>query len=122
MTLLELLDGPYRELRDSNHISPNEILVYNEEAGTIEAIDLMDLPLRYPCGAGERWSYEDLGRIVMDKALLYRQSLIATEISDEDPTASPTCGTVLLVITRDHKPYKRFQVKAQIVPEEFTEE
>jgi hypothetical protein len=115
--LLDLLNGPYSELRDDTHIAPNEILVYDVAAGTIEAVDLMELPLRYPCGAGNRWSYEDLGHVVADKALLYRQSIIAHEISEEDEEAEPTCGTVVLVITTDHRPYQRIQTRARITPE-----
>lgn len=116
--LLDLLNGPYSELRDDTHITPNEILVYDVAAGTIEAVDLMELPLRYPCGAGNRWSYEDLGHVVADKALLYRQSVIAHEISNEDDEAAPPCGTVVLVITTDHRPYQRIQTRARINPEQ----
>ena len=115
--ILELLNGPYSELRDDNHVTPNEILVYDVAADTVEAVDLMELPLRYPCGAGNRWSYEDLGQVVADKAMLYRQSIIAHEISDEDDEASPTCGTVVLVITTDYRPYQRIQTRARITPE-----
>jgi len=113
--LLFALDTAYRELRQDSHVTPNEILVYDVAAGTVEPVDLMQLPLRYPCGPGNRWSYEDLGHVVADKALLYRQSLLAHEISDDDPAAEPTCGTVVLVISEDHRPYRRLQVKSRIL-------
>ena len=58
--LLALLDGPYQELRDDNHVTPNEVLVFDEAVGTVEALDLMDLPLRYPVGTGGRWPAPDL--------------------------------------------------------------
>lgn len=113
--LLFALDTTYRELREDNHVTPNEILVFDVASGQIQAIDLMELPLRYPCGPGNRWSYEDLGHVVADKALLYRQSVLAHEISDEDAEAEPTCGTVVLVITEDHRPYRRLQIKSRIM-------
>lgn len=117
-TLMDLLNGPYSELRDDNHVTPNEILVYDVAAGTVEAVDLMDLPLLYPCGAGNRWSYEDLGHVVADKAQLYRQSVIAHEISNEDSEAEPTCGTVVLIITTDYRPYQRIETRERICPDQ----
>jgi hypothetical protein len=116
-TLLALLDGPYQELRDDNHVTPNEVLVFDEAAGTVEAVDLMELPLRYPVGTGCRWSAHDLGELVLDKALLYRQSLVAHEINDEDPAAEPTCGTVVLAMPVEQPiPFQRVCVKARITP------
>jgi hypothetical protein len=114
--LLLLLDGPYRELRDDNHVTPNEVLVFDETTEEVEAIDLMQLPLRYPVGPGGRWSASDLGEVVKEKALLYRQSLMAYEINEEDPETEPTCGTVLLVITTGNRPYKRLEIKSRILP------
>ena len=72
--LLELLDGPYKELRDDNHVDPHRVLVFEEAEGTVEAVELFELPLRYPVGPGGRWSAHDLGELLKDKALLYRQS------------------------------------------------
>jgi hypothetical protein len=116
-TLLALLDGPYKEVRDDNHVTPNEVLVFGEAAGTVEAVDLMEIPLRYPVGTGGRWSAHDLGELVLDKALLYRQSLVAHEINDDEPAAEPTCGTVVLVVTAiSGQPYRRVTVKARIDP------
>ena len=116
--LLFALDGKYRELKQDNHVTPNEILVFDAAKGTVEAVDLMDLPLRYPCGPGERWSLEDLGSVVKDKAALYRRSVVAHEISNEDPEAEPTCGTVVLLITKDHRPYQRLTILSRILPDE----
>ena len=115
--LLFALDGEYQELRQDNHVTPNEILVFDAATGTVEAVDLMDLPLKYPCGPGERWSLEDLGAVVKDKATLYRRSVVAHEISDEDPKAEPTCGTVVLVITTDFRPYQRLEILSRILPD-----
>lgn len=113
--MMEALNGRYKELRDDNFITPNAILVYTEATDTIEEVDLMELPLRYPCkGIGARWSTEDLGKVVADKALLYRQSCIGTEISDEDPEATPACGTIVLCIPEGKRPYSRVAIKANI--------
>ena len=116
--LLFALDGKYRELRQDNHVTANEILVFDAATGIVEAVDLMNLPLKYPCGPGERWSLEDLGAVVKDKALLYRRSMVAHEINDEDPEAEPTCGTVVLVITTDYRPYQRLTILSRILPGE----
>jgi len=118
--LLFALDGKYRELRQDNHVTPNEILVFDAASGTVEAVDLMDLPLRYPCGPGERWSLQDLGAVVKEKATLYRRSVVAHEINEEDPDAEPTCGTVVLLITTDFRPYRRLTVLSRILPNEDT--
>lgn len=116
--LLFALDGKYRELREDNHVTPNEVLVYDVASGTVEAVDLMDLPLLYPCGPGQRWSYGDLGELVADKATLYRQSCVAHEINEEDPSSQPQCGTVVLMITENYRPYQRVTVKARILPDD----
>ena len=116
--LLFALDGKYRELRQDNHVTANEILVFDVATSTVEAVDLMYLPLKYPCGPGERWSLEDLGAVVRDKATLYRRSMVAHEISEEDPEAEPTCGTVVLVITTDFRPYQRLTIISRILPGE----
>ena len=115
--LLFALDGKYRELREDNHVTANEVLVYEMATGKVEAVDLMELPLRYPCGPGHRWSYADLGEMVADKANLYRQSCLAHEINDEDPLAQPPCGTVVLIITDNYRPYQRVTVHARILPD-----
>ena len=112
----EALNGPFSELRDNNFVTPNAVLVYTEATDSIEEVDLMDLPLLYPCkGQGARWSTLDLGEVVADKAALYRQSMIAHEISDEDAESTPTCGTVVLCIPNGNRPYSRVGVKANII-------
>jgi len=116
--LLELLDGTCKELRDDNHVDPYRVLIFDEVAATVEAVELIELPLLYPVGPGGRWSAHDLGELLKDKAVLYRQSLVAHEISDEDPTAEPACGTVVLVVPAETAlPYRRLSVKARIEAE-----
>jgi hypothetical protein len=113
--LLEALDGTYKELRQDNHITPNAILVFDVATGTVTEVDFAELPLRYPTkGKGARWSTTDLGEVVADKALLYRKSMIAHEINDEDPTSQPQCGTVILVIP-SNSTYHRLTVLSRII-------
>ena len=106
-----------RELRDDNFVHPDSILVFTETTGTLEEVAFIELPLRFPLlGKGARWSYDDLGEILAVKALLYRQSMIAQEISDEDPTAEPVCGTVVLVQRTNRHCLSWHKVQARIDP------
>jgi mRNA-degrading endonuclease YafQ of YafQ-DinJ toxin-antitoxin module len=43
--LLFALDGKYRELRDDAHVQPDVVLVYDEATDTVEALELVQLPL-----------------------------------------------------------------------------
>ena len=116
--VLAALDGPYRELRDDTHINPHAVLVYDEATDTVEAVELCDLPLRYPvAGRGARWGYGCLGELVAAKALLYRQSKVAHELHDEDPTSQAPCGTPVLAVPEGHGPYSWFDVRARTLPE-----
>lgn len=111
-----LLNTKYKELREQNHIEES-VLTYNVKEGTIKAVPLLELPLRYPIeGTTARWSGRDLGRLIARKALLYRQSKIAHEISDENPESQPTCGTVVLIIPPDGL-FNWVSVRANITPE-----
>ena len=106
-----------RRLRDDNHVRGDAVLVFTEAPGTLEEVALMDLPLRFPLtGKGCRWSYQDLGKVLEAKALLYRQSMIAHEISEEDPESEPPCGTVVLVQHEDRHCLSWFKVTARIDP------
>ena len=121
MDLLEKLDFAIeanRRLRDDNHVTPDAILVFTEATGTLEEVAIIDLPLRFLLsGKGARWCYADLGEIIAAKALLYRQSVVAHEISEEDPTAEPPCGTVVLVQHADQHCLSWYRITARIAPE-----
>jgi len=119
--LLAALDGPYKTLRDDTHIAPHTVLVFTEgadgEPDTVEAVDLCDLPLRFPvAGPGARWSPSCLGELVASKALLYRQSRVAHELHDEDPTSEAPCGTPVLAVPVRPGPYYWFDVRARTLP------
>ena len=87
-----------RELRDDNFVTPESVLVFTEATRALEEVPLWDLALRYPLKQhDQRWSHSDLGEVVEAKATLYRQSKVANELAEEDPTATPECGTVVLV-------------------------
>ena len=116
--VLAALDGPYRELRDDTHITPHAVLVFDEATETVEAVELSELPLLYPvAGRGARWSYDCLGELVASKALLYRQSKVAHELHDENPTSQAPCGTPVLAVPERPGPYSWFEVKARTLPE-----
>jgi hypothetical protein len=86
------------ELKDDNFVNPDFVLVFTEKTGELEEVALIDLPLLFPLAQpGMRWAYSDLGQLVEAKATLYRQSVVANELAEEDPTANPGCGTVCVV-------------------------
>jgi hypothetical protein len=116
--LLAALDGPYRELRNDTHLNPHAVLVFDEKTLAVEEVQLSELPLRYPViGPGARWSCSCLGALVNSKALLYRQSKVAHELHDEDPTYQAPCGTPVLAVPERPGPYSWFEVKARTLPE-----
>lgn len=54
---------------------PYSILVYTEDTDLLEVVETHELPLRYPCsGRNALWNFESFGRVVADKALLYRKN------------------------------------------------
>ena len=108
----------HRCLRDANHLDRHAVLVYDQDADTLERCELWEMPLRFPCGgAGARWVESDLGRLVKMKAVAYRQSVVAHELVEENPDASPNCATVVLVVTkRTGRPFDWVEIKAPIVP------
>jgi hypothetical protein len=86
------------ELKDDNFVNPDFVLVFTEKTGELEEVALIDLPLRFPLEQpGMRWAFSDLGQLVAAKATLYRESKVANELAEEDPTAIPGCGTVCVV-------------------------
>ena len=86
------------ELRDDNFVNPDFVLVFTEKTGELEEVAVMDLPLRFPLAQpGQRWGHSNLGELVEAKSSMCRQSVVANELADEDPTATPLCGTVVLI-------------------------
>jgi hypothetical protein len=118
--LMALLSGPFAEVKERNHLEADRILVWDRQRKPlIESVPLHELPLRYPCGGPEDgWNLEDLGKMTMKKGVLYRQSVVAHELSDEDPTARPTCGSVVLIAGQWPEETHRWLVeKSAIEPE-----
>jgi hypothetical protein len=118
--LMALLSGPFAAVRDQNHVEPAEFLVWDRQREpVIESVPLHELTLRYPCGGlDDGWNLEDLGKMTMKKGTLYRQSVLAHELSDEDPTARPTCGSVVLIARQWPEETHRWLVeKSAIEPE-----
>lgn len=86
------------ELKDDNFVTPDAILVFTETTGELEELEFWELPLRFPLAQpGQRWGHSNLGELVEAKASLYRQSVVANRLAEEDPKATPLCGTVVLV-------------------------
>ncbi|MFO7627914.1 MAG: hypothetical protein R6W06_00055 [Prochlorococcaceae cyanobacterium] len=119
--LSALLDGPFRTLRDRNHVDLNRILVWDQDRQpVIQAVLFLELLGRYPCGddAEAQWSAEDLLEILQKKRELLRMSEVAHEISEERPRAQPPCGTVVLIINRNRsEPHSWVVSRARITPQ-----
>jgi hypothetical protein len=114
-----LLDGPFKRLRDDNHIDPHRILVWDSTRDpVIEAVEFLELLGRYPCGeTGSQWVPVDFVRILREKRNQYRKSMASHEISDDDPEITPACGTVVLIISEEpHRPHRWVSISALIDP------
>jgi hypothetical protein len=75
--------------------NPYSVLVYTEETNSVERVDISELPLRYPCtGRNARWNFENLGRVLAEKALCFRKQT----------------GTVCLGVNRGNIPFRVFTV------------
>ena len=117
--LLALLDGPFKRVRDDNHVDPHAILVLDSvRSPVIESVEILELLGRYPCsGEGCQWSPEDLVAILSEKRNQYRKSIASHSISDDDPSISPACGTVLLVANpKPGRPHRWVGISALIDP------
>lgn len=118
--LAALLDGPFRRLRDDNHLDPHSILVWDRQRQpAIQAVSFLELLSRYPCGedGDTQWSGQDLVEILQEKHQLLRRSLVAQQIAQEHGDAQPACGTVLLIIHPDPDlPHSWTIVRAPITP------
>ncbi|MCT0206449.1 hypothetical protein [Synechococcus sp. CS-1332] len=101
--LLALLDGPFKRVRDQNHVDPHAILVWDpSRIPVIQAVGILDLLGRYPCGGnGSQWAASDLLEILIEKRSQCRKSNASHDISDDDPEFTPACGTVVLIVSDD---------------------
>jgi hypothetical protein len=115
-----LLDGPFRRLRDDNHVDPHRILVWDQQQRpVIQALTVLEVLGRYPCGDVEQaqWSADDLLAILQRKRDLLRRSLVAHDIADEQDDAEPTCGTVVLIINPNpEEPHQWVAVLSRVLP------
>ena len=117
--LLALIDGPFKRVRDDNHVDPHAILVWDStRSPVIEAVEILELLGRYPCGGdGCQWSPQDLVAILSEKRNQYRKSMASHAISDDDPLITPACGTVVLVISPERgRPHRWVGISALIDP------
>lgn len=119
--LLALLDGPFKVVRDDNHIDPHSILVYDiRRHPVIQSVDIIELPYRYPCGGvSAQWAPVDLVKILTEKYCQFRKSIVSHEISDQFKGMTPSCGTVVLVISQDPEvPHRWVGISALIEVED----
>lgn len=117
--LLALVDGPFKRLRDDNHVEPYSILVWDRSCTpVIEAVEILELLGRYPCGGRlGQWAPSDFVEILNEKHDLYLQSIASHAISDEDPEITPVCGTVVLIISgQPGQPHRWISLRALIEP------
>lgn len=114
-----LLDGPFKQVRDDNHVDPHRILVWDRSRDpVIEAVEFLEILGRYPCGqAGSQWAPSDFVKILREKRNQYRKSMASHEISDVDPDITPACGTVVLIISETQdRPHRWVGISALIEP------
>jgi hypothetical protein len=115
--LLALLDGPFKRVRDDNHVDPCSILVYDaSRQPVVQAVTILDVLGRYPCNEkGPQWSPRDFVKILQEKRSQYRKSMVAHEISDENSRATPACGSVVLIINQNPKlPHRWVAISALV--------
>ncbi len=115
--LLALLNGPFKRIRDENHVDPYSILVYDEgQQPMIQAVEFLDLLGRYPCQEiNTQWNPRDFVRILEEKRNQYRKSMASHDISEEDSTTTPVCGTVVLLVNKNPKlPHRWVSINALI--------
>ena len=114
-----LLDGPFKQVRDDNHVDPHRILVWDRSRDPVfEAVEFLELLGRYPCGeTGSQWAPSDFVKILLEKRNQYRKSMASHEISDDDPVITPSCGTVVLIISeKPGRPHRWVGISALMEP------
>lgn len=119
LVLQLLLDGPFKRVRDDNHVDPHSLLVWDRSRDPVlEAVEFLELLGRYPCGGrGSQWAPSDFTEILQAKRDLYRMSMASHDISDDDPEITPACGTVVLIISqRPNRGHRWVRVTALIEP------
>jgi len=115
--LLALLDGPFKQVRDDNHVDPHSILVYDRSREPlIDAVEILVVLARYPCqGVNSQWNTNDVVGILQEKHNQYRKSMASHEISDEETSMTPACGTVVLIINQNqNQPHRWVGISALI--------
>jgi hypothetical protein len=109
--LAALLDGPFSGLLRDNTVDPNSILVWDQQRQPqIQAVPILELLGAYPFGTGQQsvWSEQLLATMLQQKRDLLRSSLVAREIADEREDATPTFGTVVLIINANQEQQHRW--------------
>ena len=74
--LLDLLDGPFKVLRDNTFADPDRLLVWDrQEEPVVQALTFEEATERYPCGGPRsQWAQEDLETLKELKGECFSQS------------------------------------------------
>ncbi|WP_216902589.1 hypothetical protein [Synechococcus sp. CCY 9618] len=84
----------------------NLLLVWDgQRGGAIEELSAARLSQRFPCqGTEARWNTHEFVALMQARALQCRRTRVALEILAEDPSTTPSAGTVVLVFPADTGP------------------
>jgi hypothetical protein len=109
-----LLDGPFRRLRDDNHVDPHRILIWDQQQQpVIQGLTILELLGRFSCVVddGAQRSADDPLEILQRKRDLLRRSLVAYDNADKQDAAEPTCGTVVLIINPNPEELRHWEMQ-----------
>jgi len=113
--LLDLLDGPFKVLRDDTFADPDRLLVWDRQAEpVVQALTFEEATERYQCGgARSQWSPEDLQTLREVKRECFRETLGSYAKLKEDPSHDGLCSTPVLVVSPNPlRPHRWLEVKA----------
>jgi hypothetical protein len=84
----------------------NLVLVWDgRRSGPIAELGVAQLSEHFPCqGAQARWTTQEFVALMKARALQCRRTRVALEILAEDPSTTPSAGTVVLVFPADQGP------------------
>jgi hypothetical protein len=118
--LLDLLDGPFKVLRDNTFADPDRLLVWDrQEEPVVQALTFEEATERYPCGGPRsQWAQEDLETLKELKGECFSQSQDSYAQLEADPDYRGVCATPVLVVSPNPlRPHRWCEVKACLDPE-----
>ncbi|QPN65720.1 hypothetical protein [Synechococcus sp. CBW1006] len=102
---LEALLTAESDLLQTNALDSAALLVWDEQTTPmLEELEILDLLEAYPCrGPGARWTPDIFVQLLEAKGRLFRQTLLAVEILEEQPDTRPNAHTMLVMVPPDPK-------------------